>query len=64
MPCLVHPQPMLTFEPKRPALVHDQLTDEIIRWDPDWAATWHHCRYYVLGVVEWKGLLLDGWQPA
>jgi hypothetical protein len=54
---------MLTFEPTMHADVHDQVTDEVIRWRPEWAVTWNECRYYVQGVVEWKGLLLDGWEP-
>ena len=61
---LSYPQPMLTFEPTMPADVHDQLTDKVIRWKPEWSETWYECRYYVLGVVEWKGLLLDGWAPT
>ena len=64
MPNLSCPQPMLTFEPTMPADVHDQLTDKVIRWKPEWSETWHECRYYVLGVVEWKGHLLDGWAPT
>jgi hypothetical protein len=63
MPSLPYAQPMSTFEPTVSVDVHDQLTDRIIRWKPEWAETWHECRYYVLGVVEWKGMLLDGWAP-
>jgi len=55
---------MLTFEPTVPADVHDQLTDKVIRREPEWAETWHECLYYGLGVVEWKGLSLDGWVPV
>jgi len=55
---------MLTFEPNMPADVHDQRSNEVVHWKPEWAETWHECRYYVQGVVEWKGLLLDGWEPT
>ena len=64
MPSLLNPEPMLTFEPTMPADVHDQRTDRVIRWNPGWADSWHECRYYVRGVIEWKGLLLDEWAPA
>jgi hypothetical protein len=64
MPNLSCPQPMLTFEPTMPADGHDQLTDKVIRWKPEWSVTWHECRYYVLGVVAWTDLLLDGRAPT
>lgn len=57
---------MSEFDPTQPALVHDQLNDQTFTWDRarhgrDWQrsppAPWGP------GVVEWDGLLLDGWRP-
>ena len=64
MPALPNPHPMVTFDPTRPADVHDQLNDKIIRWKPEWAATWQDRRDHAPGVIEWDGLLLDGWVPT
>jgi len=64
MPALSNPLPMVTFDPTRPADVHDQLNDKIIRWDPEWPATWRTRREHAPGVFEWDGLLLDGWAPV
>jgi len=48
-----------------PAMVHDQLNDETFEWQPDkWL---EHYRQYACdfgyGLIEWDGLLLDGWRP-
>lgn len=60
-------RPMSEFDPTRPALVHDQLNDQTFRWDSerhgrDWQRSeptpWRS------GVIEWDGLLLDGWMPV
>jgi hypothetical protein len=60
-------RPMSEFDPTPPALVHDQLNDQMFRWEPerhgrDWQRSgptpWRP------GVVEWDGLLLDGWMPV
>ena len=64
MPELLHPRPMKDFDPDRPSRVHDQLNDKIIDWDPRWAPTWKNHRDHEPGVIEWDGLLLDGWEPA
>ena len=54
--------PMRTFNPDVPCQVHDGLNDETFDWKPEWAA---HYREYAFdhteGVVNWDGLLLDGW---
>ena len=44
--------------------MHDQLNDKIIRWKPEWAHTWRDRSDHAPGVVEWDGLLLDGWVPV
>ena len=64
MPTFANPRPFDTFDPTRPALVHDQLNDKIIRWNPEWASTWRDRSDHAPGVVEWDGLLLDGWEPV
>lgn len=33
----------------------------IVELKPEWASTWRDHREP--GVVEWNGLLLDGWEP-
>jgi hypothetical protein len=35
----------------------------IVEWKPEWASTWRDHRDHEPGVVEWNGLLLDGWEP-
>ncbi len=59
-------RPMSEFDPTQPARVHDRLNDQVIEWDPethgrDWDLGGH--RDFGGGVVEWDGLLLDGWLP-
>ncbi len=64
MPALPDPRPIETLNPTRRALVHDQLNDRIFEWKPEWASTWPDRRAHAPGVVEWDGLLLDGWEPV
>ena len=58
-------RPMSDFDPSMPAMVHDQLNDEMFEWQPEkWLK--HFERYaqaHGPGIVGWDGLLLDGWQP-
>jgi hypothetical protein len=57
-------QPMSSFDPKRPSMVHDRLNDKMFVWDVEWAE--HFGKYAVYnpeGTVEWDGLMLDGWHP-
>ena len=54
---------MSDFDPSRPALVHDRLSDRVIEWSPSWATDyteWHH-EHTNDGAVAFNGLLLDGW---
>jgi hypothetical protein len=52
---------MRTFDPTKPAMVHDQLNDETFEWQPE--------RFHSMSsphgddMIEWDGLLLDGWTP-
>ena len=56
---------MSEFDPSKAALVHDQLNDITLQWQPEkWEA--HFRRYaepWGPGVVNWDGMLLDGWRP-
>jgi len=64
MPRLIHQRPTATCAPNRRCPVHDQLNDKVIDWDnPAWALTWRGRRDHEPGVIEWDGLLLDGWEP-
>ena len=64
--CNVAPdwRPMSEFDPDEPARVHDRLNDQVIEWDPQrHGRDWHqagHCDFGN-GIIEWDGLLLDGW---
>ena len=55
---------MNSFYPAQPALLHDQLNDKIIPWSAtrEELDSWRqHANPHSEGVVEWDGLLLDGW---
>ncbi len=55
---------MRTFNPAKPALLHDQIHNVMIRWLATvsliqrWSA---RARPYEDGVMEWEGRLFDGW---
>ena len=56
---------MSTFNPDMPSRVHDRLNDHTLDWRQEWAD--HYRRYaneHDTGVINWDGLLLDGWCPA
>ena len=58
-------RPMSEFDPTKHATVHDKLSDTDLPWQPEWAE--HYREHRVLegqGVVEWDGLMLDGWTAA
>lgn len=61
---LANPRRMVAFDPSRPARVHDRLNDRVFIWKPAWAPTWKDRRAHAPGVIEWDGLLLDGWEPV
>jgi hypothetical protein len=52
-------------DPDQAAAVHDRLNDEMFEWVPaKYAAGYRrHADDFEPGVVEWDGLLLDGWKP-
>ena len=56
--------PMDTFERDAPCRVHDKLNDKVIDRNPEWAANYRqYADRFDDGVIEWDGLLLDGWSP-
>jgi hypothetical protein len=55
---------MRTFDPSRPAIVHDHLNSETFEWRPDWQASYEeYGELDHLGVSNWDGLRLNGWRP-
>jgi hypothetical protein len=56
--------PMAEFDPSKLALVHDKLNDQMIDWEPERHGTDYKAGHRDLGdgVIEWDGLLLDGWK--
>jgi len=56
---------MAEFDPSKLALVHDKLNDQMIDWEPERHGTDYKAGHRDLGdgVIEWDGLLLDGWKP-
>jgi hypothetical protein len=55
-------QPMSTFDPSQPALLHDQLNDTMLPWTGEQRESWRaHARIRSDGLAEWDGDLFDGW---
>jgi hypothetical protein len=55
--------PMSTFDPSQPSLVHDRRHDRTFEWQPQWAAEYQRfARRHAPGVMNWHGVLLDGWR--
>jgi hypothetical protein len=57
-------RPMSAFDPSQPALVHDALNDPVFEWQPERCEA-HFRKYgeqWCTDVVNWDGLLLDGWR--
>jgi len=61
-------RPMALFDPTRAGQqVHDRLNEQVIDWNPErHGRNWqeHGHRDFGDGVIEWDGLLLDGWRPV
>lgn len=54
---------MSGFDPSKPAELHDELNDRIFEWKPEWKPDWDkYATYGKDGIVEWDGLLIDGWR--
>ena len=57
--------PMKEFDPTKPAMVHDRLNDRTFEWKPATMQANYEKYAEAFGpdVIEWDGLLLDGWLP-
>ena len=58
--------PMSTFDPSTPAMVHDRLNDRTFEWKPETMQANYEQYATPFGppdVIAWDGLLLDGWLP-
>jgi len=60
-PTLADPQPMLTFDPSKPALLHEMLNDEVMAWDPRCARDWRRTADQHPEGVHWNGFFFDAW---
>ena len=56
---------MSTFDPDRPARLHDRLKHQTFDWNAEWAEKYRRNAVVnmVDGTVSWDGLVLDGWEP-
>jgi len=55
-------RPMSEFDPSEPALVHDLRRDRVLSWSPSFQRSYkRNARELTPGVVDYDGLLLDGW---
>ena len=53
------------IRPGRGLRVHDKLNEKVFGWKPEWAANYRqYADQFDDGVIEWDGLLLDGWSPT
>ena len=58
-------RPMREFDPSQPGNLHDSLNDKMIPWTGERAESWReHASRHAEGVIEWDGLLFDGWAEA
>jgi hypothetical protein len=57
--------PMKEFDPTKPAMVHDRLNDRTFECKPATMQANYEKYAEAFGpdVIEWDGLLLDGWLP-
>jgi hypothetical protein len=57
--------PMEEFDPTKPVMVHDRLNDRTFEWKPATMQANYEKYAEAFGpdVIEWDGLLLDGWLP-
>jgi hypothetical protein len=53
---------MKDFDPCEPAILHDQVADEIVTWTGDGADDFKRSSAARAdGAVVWKGYVFDGW---
>jgi hypothetical protein len=54
---------MWSFDPSKPAELHDELNDKIFEWNPEWKAHWEkYADHFGDGIIGWDGLLIDRWR--
>jgi hypothetical protein len=52
--------PMSAFDPDTACRVHEQLSDRVLDWRPEWAGSYRqYASEHDTGVIGWDGLLLD-----
>jgi hypothetical protein len=59
-------RPMSEFDPSQSCWVHEQLNDATFAWEPAWETAYRRNAKVGRdgpGIVNWDGLLLDGWEP-
>ena len=58
-------RPMSDFDPAQSSIVHDGLNGDTFKWRPEkWCETYRQkARDWGDGIMNWDGLLLDGWRP-
>ena len=54
-------RPMSDFDPSQRCWVHEQLNRKVFAWDPARADWQRVASRHAEGVVNWRGLLFDGW---
>ena len=67
MPARPDPQPMTTFDPTKPVMVHEQTNDVEVEWVPVTPEEWQsHVKWHDTAqtVIVWNEMLLDRWWPA
>jgi hypothetical protein len=53
---------MSEFDPSEPGLLHDRLGNRALPWSPAFRVSYERtARELSPGVVDYEGLLLDGW---
>ena len=58
-------RPMHAFDPSKPAIMRAHLDGTTFEWHPElWADQFEpRASEWGDGIVNWDGLLLDGWRP-
>lgn len=67
MPERAAPQPMSSFDPTRPVVVHEQVNDVEIEWVPVSREKWpSKAQWEDEGqtMIRWDDMVLDHWWPA
>lgn len=59
-------RPMSDFDPSQRCWLHEALNDVTFAWWPSWRDDYllhADIGRHAEGIVNWQGLLLDGWLP-